>query len=119
MRHVLLPRAIAAGTRCMVHAPAAARLSHRGRGRGGNAEYHTPPRPKSSRREWTPRCCSSAHAASTTCAARVVYAEDLSRPEQRDQRLELGLDLDVGLEDVPVEWMTDHHQAARDIPPRS
>jgi hypothetical protein len=26
MRHVLLPRAIAAGTRCMVHAPAAARL---------------------------------------------------------------------------------------------
>jgi hypothetical protein len=24
--------------------------------------------------------------------ARVVYAEDLSRPEQRDQRLELGLD---------------------------
>jgi hypothetical protein len=56
--------------------------------------------------------------------AGVVYAEDLSRPEQRDQRLELGLDLDDGLEDVPVEWMTgagrlNHHQAPRDIPPRS
>ena len=56
--------------------------------------------------------------------AGVVYAEDLSRPEQRDQRLERGLDLDDGLEDVPVEWMTgvgrlNHYQAPRDIPPRS
>ena len=56
--------------------------------------------------------------------AGVVYAEDLSRSEQRGQRLELGLDLDDGLEDVPVEWMTgvgrlNHHQAPRDIPPRS
>ena len=52
--------------------------------------------------------------------AGVVYAEDLSRPEQRDQRLELGLDLDDGLEDVPVEWMTgvgrlNHHQAPSGI----
>jgi hypothetical protein len=51
--------------------------------------------------------------------AGVVYAEDLSRLEQRDQRLELGLDLDDGLEDVPVEWMTGvgrlNHQAPSGI----
>jgi hypothetical protein len=42
------------------------------------------------------------------------YTEDLSRPEQR----ELGLDLDDGLEDVGVGRLN-HHQAPRDIPPRS
>ena len=49
------------------------------------------------------RHCRRGHDHGTECMtdmaskvpAGVVYAEDLSRPEQRDQRLELGLDLEM------------------------